>query len=171
MRNILLASLMILTNILSADLVKIGVILPLTGNNDAYGQQCLSGVRLFEHELKEREAKGELKNHYQIIVEDDQLVGRLTAEALNKLINLDHVQALITTTGTSGNVANPRAEKAKIIHIGVTTDTRVAQGEYNFTHWTPPQAEAPLLVEMIKRMEFKRIAIINQRQQSMILLA
>ncbi len=146
---------------LHADVVKIGVILPLTGNNANLGEWQRDAVKLVQKELETQKTK----HTYQFVLEDDQLIGRMTAEACNKLINVDKVAALYTISSTSGNVANPRAQQAKVIHIGMASDSKVANGDYNFIHWTPPHEEAGTLAAFIKAKGFKRVAILRIRQQ------
>jgi ABC-type branched-subunit amino acid transport system substrate-binding protein len=144
--------------------VKIGVILPLSGNNANIGEWQRDALKLFEKELSQRKTK----HQYQFIVEDDQMVGRLTAEACNKLINLDHVAAILSNTSGSGNVVTPRAEQAKILHIGMASDTKVAKGNYNYIHWTPPSAEVSLFIKLVEAKKYKRIAILGVRQQGIL---
>lgn len=146
---------------LHADIVKIGVILPLTGNNANLGQWQLDAIKLVQKELETTKTQ----HTYQVVLEDDQLVGRMTAEALNKLINLDHVAGLVTFTSGSGNVAAPRAQQAKIVHFGIASDSKVANGEWNFIHWTRPEAEVNQLVEFLKKKGYQRLAILAVRQQ------
>lgn len=148
---------------LQAEVVKIGVILPLSGNNANLGQWQRDALKLVEKELAERKTK----HTYQLVVEDDQLSGRLTAEALNKLINLDRIAGLVTFTSGSGNVAAPRAQQAKVVHFGIASDNKVASGEWNFIHWTRPEAEVKLLVEFLKKKGYQRLAILVLRQQGL----
>lgn len=141
--------------------VKIGIILPLSGNNANMGQWQMDALKLVKKELETRQTK----HKYEFVVEDDQLQGRLTAEALNKLINVDKVAGLMTLFSTAGNVAAPRAQQSKVIHFCVGSDAKIAKGEWNFLHWTPPAQEAELFVKFLQAKGYKRIALLCLRQQ------
>ena len=148
----------------NAETVKIGVILPLSGNNAQLGEWQRDAVRLVQKELKERKTR----HAYEFVLEDDQLQSRLTAQALNKLINIDHVAGLMTFFSAAGNVAAPRAEQAKIPHFCIGSDAKIAKGDYNFLHWTPPATEAALFTKYIKARGYKRVAFLAVRQQGII---
>jgi branched-chain amino acid transport system substrate-binding protein len=148
----------------NANTVKIGVILPLTGNMAQVGEPQLAAVELFKKEC----ATGHYKHKYQIIVEDDAFTGRLTAEAANKFINVEHVDAMISFGSTAGNIIAPRARAAKIPHISAgTSDKKVADGIYNYINWAPPEREAVYLADTLQKMGGRRVAFLTARQQGL----
>jgi branched-chain amino acid transport system substrate-binding protein len=148
-----------------ADTVKIGVILPLTGNNAKIGQMVLPAIDLF----KETCATNPTNHHqYEIIVEDDQAIPRLTAQAINKLANIDHVDALVSFGSGSGHVVPPIAERKGIPHICDGSDVSIsATHPYNFIHWVSPASQAQGFAQMMQQLGKKSVAIIVFRQQGM----
>jgi len=143
--------------------VKIGVIQQLTGNLAQVGQPQLAAIELFKKECQ----TGSYKHKYQVLVEDDAMTGRLTAEAANKFININHVDALVTFGSSSGNVLAARAKTAHIPHMAVASDAKIADGCYNFINWAPPEREAVCLADIIKKLGGKRVAFITGRQQGL----
>lgn len=151
-----------LSSALQADTVKIGLILPMTGNMSQFAQAIMPGIDLFRHELE----SGEYRHDYQIIIEDDQMAPRLTAQATQKLINIDKVDALMSASSGSGNVVAPMAARYKTVHIALASDTGIAKDRpYNFVHWEKPASSARAWVELAKQMGAKKVAIMALRQQ------
>ncbi|MFC1598762.1 ABC transporter substrate-binding protein [Patescibacteria group bacterium] len=142
--------------------IKIGVILPLTGGQANLGQSAKNAV------LLAREEFGDTRFDYEVIIEDDALDTKMTSNAVNKLVNIDKVDALISFTSGSGNVVSPVAQENKKIHIGVASDPAIANGEYNFLHWTTPAAEVEKLVEEFKKRGIKTISVLGMNQQGQI---
>lgn len=141
--------------------IKIGVILPLTGNMAQVGQPQLAAVELFKAEC----AKNSYKHKYEIIVEDDALTGRMTAEAAMKLINVDNVDGLVTLSSGSGNIVAARAKNSGTPHLCVASDPKIADAKTNFLHWALPETCAHDFVNLIEKLGGKRIAILALRQQ------
>lgn len=139
--------------------VKIGVTLPLTGDVAFLGEGLRGAI-----ELAQKDATG-TKYNYEVIFEDDKLDPKTTSTAVNKLITVDGVDAVISFSSGTGNVVTPIAEQNKIIHFGIASDANVAKGNYNFIHWTPPDEEAKVWVQEIQKRDHKRVASIFVQQQ------
>jgi branched-chain amino acid transport system substrate-binding protein len=147
--------------LLAQDTIKIGVILPLSGNNSKIGESIVKAVNIFNKECE----KGHYRHKYMVIVEDDQLAGRLTAEAVMKLIDIDHVDGLASFGSSAANVIAPRAKSAGIPHLAIATDTRVADDKFNFIHWVSPQRQAAAALDIAEKMGCKKVAMLTVRQQ------
>ncbi|MEX1014546.1 MAG: ABC transporter substrate-binding protein, partial [Candidatus Paceibacterota bacterium] len=102
---------------------------------------------------------------YEVIFEDDQLRPSETATAANKLVNIDNVDVLISTTSGSGNVISPIANENQVLHIGIASDANIANGFYNFIHWTPPSEENKVFIEELKRRDITKLGIFEVNQQ------
>ena len=143
------------------DTVKIGVILPLSGNNAGLGRPQLSAIKLFEKECE----RTDYKHNYKLIIEDNQLTARASAEAVNKLINIDHVDGIVSLFCDAGHVLAPRMRAAKIPHVNcVCSDDSVAEGQFNFVHWPYPEKECKAFADLIEKIGGKRIAILSAQQ-------
>lgn len=89
--------------------VKIGVILPLTGNQNVYGQGVLEGLNLA---LEEINTQG--KRAIQLVYEDNQGSTKNSVSAAQKLISVDNVSLLISSVSQHPVAVAPLAEEYKI---------------------------------------------------------
>ena len=70
--------------------IKVGAILPLSGDLAALGEEVKRGI-----ELATEDAKGAVKN-IAVIYEDDQYIPKMDVSAASKLINVDKVDVAMT---------------------------------------------------------------------------
>ncbi|MEK7579428.1 MAG: ABC transporter substrate-binding protein [Patescibacteria group bacterium] len=140
----------------SGEPIKIGVIAPLTGPAAIFGNSLVKGIALAQEDL------GGTRNVYEVIIEDDGTNPAQSASAAQKLITIDKVQALITTTSGTGNAVKSLAYEAKIPHFCVCNDTRVGDGEYNFTYLSLPQDEVHDWIVEAKKRNVRTVAILSQ---------
>jgi branched-chain amino acid transport system substrate-binding protein len=132
--------------------VKIGFSIPLTGNMAFAGE----GIKIAAQMAKE--SFGQTNHNYEFIFEDDEFKPEKTASVVNKLINVDKVDAVVSFGAAGGNVVSPITEQNKIIHFGVTTDLNVAKGDYNFIHFTLPPEQTKAFVEELNKRGIKKVA-------------
>jgi branched-chain amino acid transport system substrate-binding protein len=147
----------------SGNVIKIGAILPLTGNSADLGEASQNALKLALADLKGTKYK------YEVVFEDDgNFDSSLAASAINKLISADGVKAVVTVSSGTGNVVSPIATANKLIHFSCASDPNVAQGPYNFIDWTPPSEEVKLLVTELEKKGYKRIGLFDMNQQGTI---
>ncbi|MEN9921539.1 MAG: hypothetical protein RLZZ517_517 [Candidatus Parcubacteria bacterium] len=140
------------TNNTEKPTVKIGVTLPLTGDVALLGQSSKKAIELALENL------GDTKYNYQVVFEDDQFKTQVGATVANKLINVDKVDMLFSFGSPVGNVVNPIAEAQKVPHLNFfASDTKVANGEYNFLHYTPPYMDVQLFMKELKKRNIKNL--------------
>lgn len=137
----------------SQQVMKIGVIGPMSGNNAALGQNCRQGLEFARSKLQ---AGG---IDYQFIFEDDGFQPARAASAANKLINIDRVDALITCSAVSGSAAAPiAAAKQQFIMTVIASEAKIAsQSPYSFVHWPSPSKEAEKLLELFAKINAHKI--------------
>ena len=145
--------------------IKIGVILPLSGDLAMLGEPAQKAAQFALDNYPGT------KNQYQLIFEDDQFNGSKTVTAANKLISIDKVNAIISFASTAGNVVNPLATQNMIIHFAVASDPKIADGKYNFNHWTPPSEEARVMVQQLKERGINKIGLFTGNQAGMLAVA
>ena len=101
---------------LAAEPIKIGVYLPLTGQNAFGGQLELEGVQLALKEMPEV-----LGRPIELVVVDNKSDKVEAANAVKRLVERDKVVALIGTYGSSLAMAGAEvAEKAKVPGVGTS---------------------------------------------------
>jgi ABC-type branched-subunit amino acid transport system substrate-binding protein len=141
------------------DVVRIGVILPLTGGMAHVGARFRDAVRLAAEEISPQS-----RFTYQAIFEDDALLPANAATAAHSLINIHKVDALISTWSYGGTVVSPLAERAKVLHLGIAWDPSVALGKYNFLYLTSPSRFILKFFEGFKKKGYRRIAIVGWQE-------
>ena len=139
--------------------IKIGVILPLSGQQSQNGEDLQDALLMKQKELKGQTTKFD----YQLFFEDDAMTPRMAAEAAQKLINIDHVDMILSFSG-SGIAVSPIAESKKIIHIGMSFSPAVARGFYCFDNFPKPAPIATLMIEFCKAAGYQNVAILGQHQ-------
>ncbi len=138
--------------------IKIGVVGPLTGGASVYGTNLAKGAELALKSL------GETKYKYELIIEDDGTNPATAASAAQKLVNIDKVQAILSVTSGTGNAIKPIAAAAKIPQVCLCSDSRVADGGYNFTNILLAPDETATWLKEAQSRGIKKIAIIAQNQ-------
>lgn len=125
------------------DVIKVGVIIPLTGEYSDYGIQMKRGIDLW---IKENS-----KTNIEIIYEDGKASPKESVSAFNLLLN-KNVSAVIT--GFSGVVLAlaPIAESNKIplINGGATNPNIKNSGDYIFNVIPDAEVEAQFIANFLK---------------------
>lgn len=144
-----------------AQVIKIGHIAPMTGDAAVYGEWENQGIDLAVSEIN---AKGGIKGKkLEIIHEDDQLNPTLMINALNKLITVDKVPAVIGETSSSGTLAlAPIAERNKVVLIsdGAAAIKVTEAGDYVFRVYPTNALEGKKLVELASLLNLTDAAIL-----------
>ena len=140
-------------------LVKIGISGPLSGSLAFAGDAMRNAAQMAIEE------RTDSNNRYEIVFEDDSFDPKKAASAVVKMVSVDKVDAFMTFASAAGNIANPIAEKYKVPHISIASDPNIAKGDYNFTHWTTPSAEAQVFIEELNRRGIKKIALLGANIQ------
>lgn len=143
--------------------VKIGVTAPLTGDVGYIGEGIRNAITMAQENLP-----ADTKYKYEVVYEDDMFEAKRTAATTSKMINVDKVDALISASSGTGGVASPIAEQNKVIHFGIASAASVADGNYNFNHWTSPDEEGRLMASELKKRGYKKVAAFYLNQQGVL---
>lgn len=139
--------------------VKIGVYLPLTGQNAFGGQLELEGIQLAHKEMPEV-----LGRPVELVVVDNKSDKVEAANAVKRLIERDKVCAFIGTYGSSLAMAGAEiSEKAKVPGVGTScTNPLVTQGkEYYFRAcFIDPYQGAAAATYAHDNLGFKKAAVL-----------
>ncbi|MEI7683318.1 MAG: penicillin-binding protein activator [Candidatus Saccharibacteria bacterium] len=136
--------------------VKLGVILPLSGDLAFIGESIQHGAELANGEVKDT------KYTYQLVFEDDELNPTKSVTALNKLVDFDKVSGVMSFSGTVGQALAPIAEKTKVPHFAISSDPKAAVGAYNYINFVSPESEAETMVKALTRKGIKTVATLSQ---------
>jgi len=134
--------------------ILIGATLPLTGPVAVLGQSAEKAIMLAQENVN----KTDTKYNYKVIFEDDQFSPTVAATVANKFIGVNKVDALFSFGSPVGNAVSPIAEAQKVPHINsFASDSNVANGDYNFLHYTPPYIDAKLFVKELNKKGIKKL--------------
>ena len=139
--------------------VKIGAILPLSGNSATLGEACKAGLLKAQ---KETTLKN-LKYDYELIFENNLGSTAATAQAANKLIYQDNVDVVISFLNGMGYIVGPIAEKNNILHFCGTfqkTDMKPL-GKTSFVQGSATDDLQNKIIDVIKKKNISNIAIIS----------
>lgn len=144
---------------MAAEPIKIGVYLPLTGQNAFGGQLELDGV-----ELAKKATPQVLGRDVELIVVDNKSDKVEAANAVKRLVERDKVSAYIGTYGSSLAMAGGEVgEKAKIPGVGTScTNPLVTQGKnyYFRACFIDPYQGAAAASYAYKNLGMKKAAIL-----------
>lgn len=145
--------------------VKIGATLPLSGNLAHIGVDIRRGMDMALDEGK----AGTLK--YEITYEDNQHDQKLAVSSAHKLLELDHVDVLISLWDMADVVA-PLAERKKIPHLSIRWNPHVAEkNSYTITFESTYLTYVASQVELLKSWGAKTIGLVTEESQGWVLSA
>jgi branched-chain amino acid transport system substrate-binding protein len=105
------------------------VILPLTGNYAVIGEGEKKGIDMAVETLKQKFPGKKI----EIIYEDYASETKNAVTAANKLISVDKVDAIITSTTAASEAVSPVVERAQKINFVISPDIEVvSKSQYNF---------------------------------------
>ena len=151
------------TNTNDKPVVKIGVILPLTGNSAFAGIPVQKSINLA---LRDIQKEQNLKYNYELIYADTDNSQKQAILATNRLKSMDGVNAIISMWSPAGLVISPFAEQNKILHLGCSWGYDVAKGHYNFNHATFAEEQTAALIKQLKKRGIDRIGFIWDNEKS-----
>jgi branched-chain amino acid transport system substrate-binding protein len=138
----------------SKDKLKIGMILPLSGQLASLGESAKNGALLSYNDLDSGQ-----KEKISLIFEDDQFNSKNTVAAYHKLVGIDKVNAVICFTSGPCNAISPLAENDKIPLIAIASDPKVQKDkDFVFRLEIAPSEEARVLNQYLVQKNYKRIA-------------
>jgi len=135
--------------------IKIGTVVATEGPVALLGNSFMKAIRLAQEDLKDT------TRQYELVVEE--IASPDKAEpAIEKLINIDEVNAVVVGLSMSGQIVKPYAAAAKIPLFCICSVGSVGDELYTFTTMPLAEDEATLWVAEAKRRGIKSIARLTQ---------
>jgi branched-chain amino acid transport system substrate-binding protein len=135
--------------------IKIGIILPLTGDAASYGLSLKNGI---ETGLVQDSAK------VSLIYEDSKADSKIAVSAINKLVNVDKVELLLGPFTSSEVLAvAPIAEKNKIVLIAPTASSPAITkaGDYIFRITPSDNFDGQIMANFLtKNLKLKNASVL-----------
>ena len=145
--------------------IKIGVLLPMTGDAASYGEPARNVYQLAVEEINK--AGGVDGRSLELIVEDSKCNGKDATNAAQKLINVDKV-AIVLGGFCSGEsiAATPVAEAAKValFSAGSSSPDLTAISQYFFRNYPSDASQGKVLAEAAYTTKgWKKVALLQEQ--------
>ncbi len=144
---------------LSAEPLKIGVLLPLTGDFSFFGDQAKQGIELAVAEINKDEQK------IEIVYEDSQCLPKSALNGFNKLVSLDKVDYILgpACTGSILTIAESANKMKKYVLALLDTNRPVANaGPYIYSLGYSSEEEAEIVADYMWEKGIKSAGIIYE---------
>lgn len=145
------------------EVIKIGVVLPLTGPVASYGEVVKNSLELSKENLVNSGKLGNKK--LELIYEDGKCAGKDALSAAQKLVNIDKVKFIIGGTCSGETIAiAPFTEKEKVLIFSPTPSNLAISelGDYVFRLMAKDTEFVKPIIQDIKNKNYKNIAIISE---------
>ena len=137
--------------------VKIGVMLPLSGEMAEFGKNSQYAVDFAVQDHKDSPIK------FKIVFEDDMFTSSKAAVIANKFVNVDKVNAVVSTFSHVGSAVSPITNKAKVLHISLSNAANIAEGDLNFTNWQLVDVATKKMADYLVSQKSKKVVSFNMQ--------
>jgi branched-chain amino acid transport system substrate-binding protein len=142
--------------------IKLGAVLPLSGDSAAWGEQGRWGIEYAVNEANEKSGTG--GNKIEVVYEDSQAVPRLGVTAATKLIDVDKVPAIIGDIVSSTTLAMaPIVEQKKVVLVGISCSAPAIThaGDFVFRVWPSDTLEGEVAANWARSKGFEKAALLH----------
>ncbi len=139
--------------------IRIGVMIPLTGDAASYGLSVKDGIEL---------AKKDLGSNLELIYEDSKCDGKEAVTAINKLISINKVQAIIGELCSGATLpAAPIANEQKVVMISpASTSPKITEaGDFIFRTVPSDALQGDFGAALVAKKGFKKLAILYSNEE------
>lgn len=147
----------------STEPIKIGAILPLTGDLSAIGEGERRGLLMAVDSVRTRHPDRE----FELIVEDFASETQNAVSAANKLLNVNNVDAIITSTTAASEAVSPVVDPEEIPHFVISPDLDIVnKADNNYRVYYNFRAEAKEINEFIESSSLDKISYLAAEYSS-----
>jgi len=137
--------------------IKIGAILPLSGEASAYGNSWQKGAELAVEEIKKKYGV-----NIEVVYEDSQFESSKAVTAAQKLINIDNVKAIILGSSRETLAVAPLAEEKKILLMTGGNAAEITNaGDYVFRIYPSNLYQGEDLANFALKQGYTKIAVLT----------
>ncbi|OHA20522.1 MAG: hypothetical protein A2849_00830 [Candidatus Taylorbacteria bacterium RIFCSPHIGHO2_01_FULL_51_15] len=148
----------------SKEPIKVGVMLPLTGDGAPYGEPARNVYLLATEEINT--AGGVSGQPLELIIEDSKCNGKDATSAAQKLINIDKVQIILGGFCSSESIAaTPVAAAAKVALFspGSSSPDLTGISPYFFRNYPSDASQGKVLAEAAVAKGWKKVAFLQEQ--------
>ena len=143
--------------------VKIGVIMPLTGDAASLGVDMMNGVKMA---VDEQNAKGGINGQkIEIIAEDGRCTGADAASAAQKLVNVDKVPVIVGGLCSGETLAAaPIVDKGHVVLLspGSSSPDVTPVSDYVFRNYPSDALKTVATAKVFAEKGYKKVAMISE---------
>jgi len=142
--------------------LRIGAILPLTGDSASWGKQGRWGIELAVREVNE--SGGIDGKQVEVVYEDSQAIPRLGVAAFSKLTKVDEVPAVVGDIVSATTLAMaPHAEEQKVVLMGISTSAPAITnaGTFTFRVWPSDNLEGAAAADWANSKGYKKVSVLH----------
>jgi branched-chain amino acid transport system substrate-binding protein len=142
-----------------ATTIKVGAVLPLTGEAASYGQAAKRGIQIAAARVNSQGGVNGKK--LELLFQDDVLDPALAVTAFRKLVNNDKVDYVIGFGSGESLAMCPVAEENGVLLLVSGSSPEISKcGQYTFRNYPPDTFQGNVLAERIHRNGFNNVAIL-----------
>jgi ABC-type branched-subunit amino acid transport system substrate-binding protein len=140
-------------------LIKIGVIVPLSGDMAQHGIEVQRAMELAQSKLQSTHYA------YKLIFEDNRLEGTRSISAAHRLIDVEKVDCVVTLWPPTALVVIPISERANVLHYTISWDPDLARNNrLVLSHQVMLSEIARATLELLKRQGVRRAAFLHMEE-------
>ena len=143
----------------NGEIFKIGVVIPLTGDVASYGESVKKGIEMAKKDLNAQNT--------ELSYEDSKCDGKTAVDAVNKLVYIEKVQAIIGDLCSSATLAAaPVTQKNQVVLIspGSTSPKLSEVGWYMFRTVPSDALQGEFGAKLAYGKNFRKLAILHSNE-------
>lgn len=141
--------------------VKIGMMLPLSGDFAAYGDATKRAIQMVKEDTVDA------KNYYDFVLEDSGTDSAKAPSIIRKMVFTDKINAVMGYISSTAMVVAPIANENKIPSLFFVAAPEASLGEYNFRLYPAVPIGTKMLADKIKSENKKNVAVVYQNVPAM----
>lgn len=142
--------------------IKIGAVLPLTGNSAQLGELARNALTLLEQDVN---SKGGVRGRkLKVVLEDGAADPNTSVSAMNKLVSVDHVGYVLTSHSGVGLALAPIADKDKVLLFVHASHPKITGASpFVFRHSNIAEQESRVIVDFLRSKQRRTcvLAVMN----------
>lgn len=140
--------------------VKVGFILPLSGEWSSLGSGIRNAAVLAQADARKRD------HEVTLYFEDNRGDLASSARLASQLIDFKKVDALVSIISGVGRILQPIANRSKVIHVGICSEPEVADGRYSFINYLTAEQGVTKFLEHFTSVygQRKSLAVVLQNE-------
>lgn len=143
--------------------LRVGAVLPLTGDLASYGKNAKDGIELAAQQLNDKASKefgGTIR--ISLVFEDSKGQPQLAVSAFQKLTTIDRVSCVIGDIASSSTLAMaPLANSKKVVLMSPAASAPgiTDAGEFVFRVWPSDAFEASVIGDYLEKKPYRKIGL------------